>query len=46
MPSDDVVVYSKKKRHPTSNLEAVAKHLEEPKVVVKHLASRRQWRSS
>ena len=25
-----------KKRHPTSNLEAVAKHLEEPKAVVKH----------
>ena len=35
---DDVVVYSKKKRHSTGNQEAVVKHLQEPKAVVKHLA--------
>ena len=34
---NDVVVYSKKKKHPTSNLEAMVKHLEEPQAVVQHL---------
>ena len=35
---NDVVVCSKKKkRHPTSNLEAVVKHLQEPKAVGRHL---------
>ena len=32
-----MVVYSKKKRHPTRNLQAVVKHLEEPEAVEKKL---------
>ena len=36
----DVVLYSKKKKHPTINLEAVVKQLEEPTAVVSELTDK------